>query len=127
MKRQFVNVIRVSAGVGSTGYHVGNLNRGGITFPEARYIEAAYMVASYSVATTAEGFKMVMYKNKTTTIGNFLLSCAAPLNCTTVGFNRITGTISAPTISTSNRLWFNITKHTGQISKISVVLHTRKA
>lgn len=127
MKRSFVNIIRVSAGVGSTGYWVGNLNRGGITFPEARYIENAYMVYSNSKATTTEGFKMVMYKNKTTTIGNFLLSTATPKNCTTTGFNRCTATISAPTISTSNRIWFSITKHTGQISKISVVLHTRKA
>lgn len=126
MKRQFINVIRVSAGVGSTGNWVGNLNRGGITFPEARYIEAAYMIYSNSVATTAEGFKMVMYKNKTTTIGNFLKSTAG-FNATTAGFNRITGTISAPSISTSNRIWFQITKHTAQISKISVVLHTRQA
>jgi hypothetical protein len=126
MKRQFVNVIRVSAGVGSTGNWVGNLNRGGITFPEARYVEAMYMVHSNSVATTAEGFKMLVYKNKTTTIGKFLASTAG-INCSTVGFKSLTGTISAPTISTLNRIWFQITKHTAQISKISVVLHTRQA
>lgn len=124
MKKQFV-INAFLAQTGTTGLSLlGRAARGGMTFPHAMYVENMY-VNAYRGATTVS-FKMLAYKNGTTTIGNFNATTAAA-GATTAGFKNITGTVNSASISSTGRLWFKIIKQHGSVSKISVTLHLRKA
>lgn len=125
---QRVSVIQqfVSA-EGTTGSYVGRSARGGITLPRAYTIIAAN-VNLYCTGTTSNSkFKMTLYKNKTTTIGSFVLGSATK-QCTTTGFKtKAITALTAPSLSTSNRIWFSITNHVDGQKKISVTLHLAEA
>jgi hypothetical protein len=124
MKQSFVmNVGFVQNGTSGLSI-LGRAARGGLTFPHAMYVENMYC-HHYRGATTVS-FKMLAYKNATTTIGNFLATTAAA-GATTAGFKSITGTVSSPSLTASHRVWFKITKQHGSVNKIRVTLHLRKA
>jgi hypothetical protein len=112
---------------GTTGSYVGRSARGGITFPRAYTIIAANANFYCTATTTNTKFKMMLYKNKTTTIGSFI-NGSAVRQCTTTGFkSKAISALTAPSISTSNRVWFDITNHADGLKKISVTFQLIEA
>lgn len=112
---------------GTTGAYLGRLDRGGITFPRAYTIIAAQINAKFDVTTTNLKFRALLYKNKTTTIGKFINGSVVK-QCTTTGFKYVSiAALTAPSISTSNRLWLDITNHRANQTKISLTLHIQEA
>lgn len=124
MKRYETINVRVAV-TGTTGAYIGRAARGGIVLPRNYYVEAARCCMNFGVTTTNLKFKMDIYKNATTVLASFI-NGSATKQCTTTGAKTLTGTVPAPTITTSNRLWFNITAHRANQTKINVTLTLRE-